>query len=99
MLGSPFDELAEHHDGFFEYLLTDVAGLAPFGCVVECAIAISDARLMVFRNAQEITDRPHRHHRPEIRDEVEAPGADERVQLAGTEFTHERFDGEHAPRC
>jgi len=27
MLGPPFDELAEHHDGLFEDLLTDLAGL------------------------------------------------------------------------
>ena len=97
MIGPPFDELGEHHDGFFEYFLTDFAGLAPFGCVVEGAIAISDARLMVFRNAQEITDRPHRHHRPKVCDEIETTRTDERIQFPGTEFAYQRLHGKHPP--
>ncbi len=97
MLGPPFDELGEHHDRLFEYLLTDFAGLAALGDVDEGAVAISDTRLMLFGNAQEVADGPHRHHRPEIRDEIETAGADQRIQLPGAEFAHQRLHREHAP--
>ena len=79
MIGPPFDELGEHHDGVLEYFLTDSTGLAPLGDVDEGAVTISDARLMLFGNPQEIADGPHWQHRPEIGNEIESVCTDQRV--------------------
>ena len=98
MLGAPFDELGEQHDCLFKDLLVDLAGVAPLGDIDEGAVAIPDAFLMFFGDAQQISDGPHRHHRPEVGDEIESPRTDERVEFAGAEFTHQGFDGQHASR-
>lgn len=73
MFGPPLDELGEHHDGVLEYFLTDLAGIA-LGNVDEGAVTISDARLVLLGDSQEIADGPHRQHRPEIRHEIESIG-------------------------
>ncbi len=97
MMGPPFDVLGEHDDGVLEQVWVDLTGLAALDHFDERSAAIPDVGLIGFRDAQEIADGPHRHHRPEIGDEIKPAGTDQRVQLPGAEATHQGLHGQHAP--
>ncbi len=47
---------------------------------------VPDGLLVLLRDAEQHADHPHRHLRPKIFDEVEAPCADDRVEAAGAEL-------------
>ena len=79
MLGAPIDVLLE--------ALARIAGLRDVhrlaGLSAQCRIDFLAYRFLVlFGNAEQHADDAHRHLRAEIRDEVEAAGADERIETS-----------------
>ena len=60
--------------------------------------AVAERLLVLFGDAEEHADRPHRHLRAEVADEVEAAGADERIEAARAELADLRLDRVHLAR-
>ena len=59
---------------------------------------VTDRLLVLVRDAQQHPDDPHRHLGTEVRDEVEAPGTDQRVEAPGGEVADLRLQRSHALR-
>ena len=76
----------------------DLAGVAPLDESDVGAVAVADLLLIILGDAQQVADGPHRHHGAEVGDEIESGAADQRVEFADTELTHQILDGQHAPR-
>ena len=56
---------------------------------------VADRLLVLLGDAEQHADRAHRHLRAEVGDEVEAAGADERVEAAGAELADLRLERVH----
>ena len=59
---------------------------------------VADGFLVCLGNAEQHADHAHRHLRSQVRDEVEAPASDQRIEAPGAERTHLRLDRGHSPR-
>ena len=87
LLGAPVDVLLEER-GIGELILAELpglAGLAPQRVV----LVLAHVLLVLHGDAEQHTDHPHRHPGAEIADEVEAVGADERIEDLGAQVAHE----------
>ena len=68
------------------------------GSVRSLESVVADSLLICFRDAEQHPDDSHRHLRAEVRDEVEVPGADQRVKATGAELPYLGFERGHPLR-
>ena len=96
VLGAPFDVVGEHVAAG-DLVLLDDHGLAGLGAQVGVG-AVAHRFLVLFGDAEQHADDAHRQHRAEFGDDVEAAGADERVEARGAELAHLVLERGHPPR-
>ena len=97
VLGPPVDVLGEHLAAG-EVSPVELHRLAGLGAQVRVGV-VADRLLVLLGDAEQHADHPHRHLRAEVGDEVEAVGADERVEAVGAELADLRLERVHLPRA